>query len=71
MRSRREAVSGASVKYSFLLRFASRAQDPTHLLPAADSWELGYRLLNVIRFKFSTNALFVNLAAVITRAIIL
>ena len=57
MRSRREAVSGALAKYSFLLRFACRAQEPTHLLPVTDSSELGYGLLNFIRSIFKANSL--------------
>ena len=64
MRSRREAVSGASAKYSFLLLSDSRAQEPTHLLPVADSWELGYGLLNFIRFKFTTEPPISHLATV-------
>lgn len=64
MRSRREAVSGASAKYSFLLRFACRAQEPTHLLPVADSRELGYGLLDFMRFKFTTDQPISHLATV-------
>jgi len=64
MSSRRKAVSGAWAKYSFLLRFACRAQEPTHLLPVADSWELGYGLLDFIRFKFTTDQPISHLATV-------
>ncbi len=64
MRSRREAVSGAWAKYSFLLRFGCRVQAPTHILPVADSSELGYGLLNFIRFKFTTDQPISHLAIV-------
>ena len=65
MRSRREVVSGASAK---IFTPIDVRMEPTRLLHEADTSELGYGLLNFIRFKFTTDQPISYLAAVIGSA---